>query len=208
MSTSFDVYPSSAEVPTFDVLLVKATSVIRRRLASAGVGLQRRLRFRLVDDLTNGDLGVRGDQPFRWRSSAYAWFFFEGLAGGTDVRIWNVKDGAREEFGCQLRSGNPRAKATEAALQRCLTPGHFWRFRRSAGQSALIALSYGLIAASLAELTGGLLWTGDNAWDFGRFPATAAEFLSFYMQPDRALSVEFRGWAERCWRNIPGEAKT
>jgi len=32
-------------------------------------------------------------------------------------------------------------------------------------------LAYGLIAASLAEITGGFVYSDDGAWDYSYFPA-------------------------------------
>ena len=55
-----------------------------------------------------------------------------------------------------------------------------------------------LIAASLAELTDGLIDSSDAAWDKARLPATADEFLTWYMRPELALEANYATWAARC----------
>lgn len=53
-----------------------------------------------------------------------------------------------------------------------------WQFRRSALQSAVINISYGLISASVAELTGGFLWTDDGAWINKKFRVNLLNFIN------------------------------
>lgn len=57
---------------------------------------------------------------------------------------------------------------------------------------------YGIIAASVAKLTDGLLDSGDDAWDYERFPADAAEFMSWWYDPEQAISEDHRNWATKC----------
>lgn len=56
---------------------------------------------------------------------------------------------------------------------------------------------YGLIAASVAELTEGFIYSGDNAWDYERFPAQANEFFSWYFYPNLAIDPNNQEWATR-----------
>lgn len=80
-----------------------------------------------------------------------------------------------------------------------------WSFRRSIGQPGIIVLSYGLISASVAELTNGILWSDDGAWDYERFPAESKDFFDWYFRPDKALDADKADWAKRCIDGIREE---
>jgi hypothetical protein len=90
------------------------------------------------------------------------------------------------------------SKELAAYIDECLANGYRWYFRRSMGQPALINLAYGYLAASLAELTDGLIFSDDSAWDYERFPCRAAEFFDFYLEPEKAIGSDFRKWSEQC----------
>ena len=71
------------------------------------------------------------------------------------------------------------------------------------GQTAIVNVGYGLIAASLAEITEGFIYSDDQAWDYARFPATAIDFFSWYFHPELALDRNRKDWATRCIKDIP-----
>jgi hypothetical protein len=101
-----------------------------------------------------------------------------------------------------------RASAPEVALsssRRACPSDTSGVFRRSWGLPAIIHLAYGLIAASVAELTEGIITSWDGAWDRERFPATADECLSWYFRPSSALTADNREWAQTCLRALAEE---
>ena len=75
--------------------------------------------------------------------------------------------------------------------------GFYWAFRRSAGQPAVINLSYGLIAAAFAELSNGFVFSDDGAWDYASFPTNANRFLENYFDPQYPVP-EYANWAKEC----------
>jgi hypothetical protein len=58
-------------------------------------------------------------------------------------------------------------------------------------------VTYGLLAASLAELTSGFVISTDGAWDYERMPALPEEFLTWYFRPELALEESKREWSLR-----------
>ncbi|NOR62176.1 MAG: hypothetical protein GQ535_06755 [Rhodobacteraceae bacterium] len=83
----------------------------------------------------------------------------------------------------------------EAILSQAKEVDRKWSFRRSMSQPAIVNLSYGIIAATLAELTEGLIYSGDGAWDFQTLPATGRAFLDSYFQPECSVKHEMQEWA-------------
>ncbi len=76
--------------------------------------------------------------------------------------------------------------------------GRRWTFYRWGSAVAMTNVAYGVLAASVAALTDGILVSDDGAWDCERFPATASEFMSWWYDPEKALSATHRNWARKC----------
>jgi len=121
----------------------------------------------------------------------YAWFTVPPVIGGTDAYFQLATDYWSDE---DIAINPRRAEVADS----CSVYGYRWSLRRSASQPATVNVAYGLIAASLAELTDGLIDSRDGAWDTARLPATAEEFLTWYMRPDMALEPKRAEWAARC----------
>lgn len=121
----------------------------------------------------------------------YAWFIVPPVKGGTDAYFRRaVNYWSDEEIAINPR----RAEVADS----CRRYGYRWSFRRSASQPAAINVAYGLIAATLAELTEGLIDSSDGAWDKARLPATTDDFFTWYMPPELALKADYATWAARC----------
>ena len=90
-------------------------------------------------------------------------------------------------------------------LEKAKSLNRLWNFRRSAGQPGIIALSYGLISASIAKLTNGILWSDDGAWDNQKFPANSSDFFDWYFRLDSATMTNDAEWAKECIESIKEE---
>jgi hypothetical protein len=133
----------------------------------------------------------------RLSEQQYAWFFFDGRSGGTDVNCWPVNE-LYIELWAEEKAEHQRSTLLASYIDECLSIGFFWLINRWMGQPPLINLAYGYLAAALAELTDGLIFLDDSAWDYERFPCRAEEFYDFYFEPEKALKAENREWSERC----------
>ena len=120
--------------------------------------------------------------PFKWQRDEYAWFFIPGVAGGTDVSFWPDTDDDLEAWFEEFETREP-AKLHRELIRSCLVNRYRWNFRRSVGQPGIINFAYGILAASLVELTQGFVDSDDGAWDYKQLPATAEEFYQFYFSP-------------------------
>jgi hypothetical protein len=136
--------------------------------------------------------------------NGYAWFFVDGIPGGTDCYFYKNIPIDIEDRKEELKS-NINAQRYKKKIMKNLEIGYRWIFRRNAGQPAIIALSYGMIAASLASLTDGIIFTDDGAWDYSLFSALPDDFLKWYFKPDLAQKSEGRDFAERCIEHISDE---
>lgn len=196
MSTSFDVLPHKAEVPSFGDVIAQATPRIKQYLARHGIERCPPLRFGGVWKKSEEIQGYTQDSPMRWSEKHTVWFYFDGLDGGTDVHWLPVDELCIEDWADE-KAYRQRSTLLARYIDECLGIGFYWYFRRSAGQPALINLAYGYLAAVLAELTDGLIYSSDSAWDYERFPCRAEEFYDFYFEPELALNAELRQWTAR-----------
>jgi hypothetical protein len=205
LSTTFEVFPKSRKVPSFGELLDLSSKRLNEFLRVHGISQRPEvgvvLRNNQPDDVA---LPVALAAEAAWPDSQYAWFFVPTITGGTDAYFLQVDKDCEEYWEEEIKL-NEFIAARAAMVAECLRPGHHWRFRRSAGQPAIINVAYGLIAASLAELTEGMIHSFDNAWDYKRFPATASEFYSWYFKPEQAIEQSMREWSQRCIRALPSD---
>jgi hypothetical protein len=195
MSTTFDVYPGTRAIPTFQQLLDRSTAELHRFLASIGIDARPLIHVRVQTEGGDEPVPIDLHVPLTWHRESYAWFQVGDIPGGTDAYFWPLDD-LMISYWREMTESTFKGR-TELVLQ-CLDVGHYWNFRRSMGQPAIINIAYGLIAASLAELTHGVVFSDDCAWDWERFPALPNEFLNWYFVPELALSDNFRDWSARC----------
>ena len=212
MSTTFEVIPGASSYVTFGDLISASETNLFKSLSTMGIQREVKLFGELHFD-TIRRVAEPGER-FAWPHDMYAWIGIEGVDGGTDVECGTISLSFNDpsdpmdpwfsltEFEGALGS---EAEAFRETLVQAKERDIKWTFRRSAGQSALTSLSYGVIAATLADLTGGLVASFDCAWDSAAMPNTGSDFLESYMNPSRTISPEFADWAERCIHSIKRE---
>ncbi|HMA35255.1 MAG TPA: hypothetical protein VKY74_12370 [Chloroflexia bacterium] len=212
MSTNIYVFPHTNYIPSFAEFLDVATPKLHGFLAEIGSPQAPRITATLhvatpetEDQLLPLDLAA----PLRWREEEdeYAFFDLRPIPGGTDAYFRIMDSSNYRAWAGEIKS-RPPARQRKDWVKACLAQRYYWRFRRSLGQAAVINVLYGLLAAALAELTDGMLYSADGAWDYDRFPATAAEFSQWYFRPALALEEDSRDWAARCIAMIPEELRT
>lgn len=203
MSTTFEVYPGTARIPTFDQLITLANRHLKDRLQKSDITAQVKMGVALR--CCSGDAVIPHEPNSRlsWDNETYAWFSFPDVAGGTDAYFEAVDDLTREVWEDYVK--DERLPSHRESIHQCLNLGHYWTFRRSAGQPGIVNLAYGLLAGSLAELTSGFVFSDDSAWVWPLLPATGSEFLSRYLVPGGTSDAEAEEWTTKCLEWIPGE---
>jgi hypothetical protein len=202
MSTAFEVFPTTDHIPSFPELLDAATARLREFLRSYGILQPAPLAVTLRRKEPDAPiLPLDPTAPAWWPDDCYAWFQVRGVAGGTDAYAWTFDNLNRECLGYVAAEHPEFAHMTAAALR----VGRYWSFRRSAGQPAIITIAYGMLAGSLAELTGGFVYSDDGAWDYKRLPARPDRFLSTYFRPELNRGWDEYEWAKKCISWLPEE---
>jgi len=204
MSTTFDVYTSTMNIPTFDEILLLSNQYLLEFLVRHGVHSKYTIGVVVRKNKTNDLVEVELAKQATWASDEYAWFVIDGQPGGCDAYVNEI-----DELRCECWEGefklNERAKKIEKQMRECIDVGFFWSFRRSMGQPAIINLLYGLIAAAFGELTKGFVFSDDGAWDYDMFPITADGFLKNYFNSNYS-KPDYADWAKRCIDTIKNMA--
>lgn len=65
----------------------------------------------------------------------------------------------------------------ESEFEKIVKLNNSWTVKRTMWQPVLSNILYGFIAIAIAELTNGLIYSDDGAWDFKETPLKAEEFL-------------------------------
>lgn len=190
MSTTFEVYPTNSYIPKMTELVALANEKLHAFLNPLELTVTPVIQARI------GDTFIDGTSSIQWTAQwevQYAWFFVSPSndGGGSDayyntvdediVEIWEEYEDAGERYTEVLKS---------------LSIGHYWTFRRSAGQPAVINLAYGFLAAALAEMTDGYIFSDDGAWPGP--PIRAAEFEVQYFNPTLANNYADASWYVQC----------
>jgi hypothetical protein len=205
VSTTFDVYPRKVALPSFNELLVLGEKRLHEQLQARYLHNRPVLTMELRQAESHELLDIDRNAAFRWDESAYLWLSFTGHAGGTDVYCDPVDAEEDLDHWAYILAPDNAASVTPADVTAAFPAGVYWSFQRSAGQPALINFAYGILAAALAELTDGLVYSDDSAWDFERFPARAEAMYAWYFVPEKAIDPGYRQWAHSCLDAIARE---
>lgn len=155
MSTTFDVYPRTNQLPSFAAIVDRSTVELHRFLASVGIGARPPVHLRVQRCEDDSHVPFALNAPARWGKDTYAWFMVGEVAGGADAYFDDDQGAIQERWDGGF--DDPRYKRLEPLIRECIATGHRWWFRRSAGQPAIINVAYGLMAASLAAITDGFI---------------------------------------------------
>lgn len=201
MSTTFDVLPRKNYIPTFSEIIELANSYINTYLQNIGIIEPVSILVNLHKKDESNVREIMMHEKVQWDDDSYIWFYLEGKPGGTDVYFWSFDETELDMWKEEI-SNNPRISKYAEDILTSINIGYHWNFRRSAGQPAIINLSYGLIAAALAQLTDGLIYSDDGAWDYSLFPTQVDDFISHYFIPEKATNSDYKEWAETCIKLI------
>ncbi|UQZ36222.1 hypothetical protein C2I18_23480 [Paenibacillus sp. PK3_47] len=192
MSTTFEVYPTSSYVPRITELLALANQKLQNFLQPFELKTAPVISARIGETIvhTNSSTFLNA----QWEEE-YAWFFVNDADGGTDAYYSIVNDLDVEIWTEYQDSGLRYTKVLHA-----LSIGYYWSFRRSSGQPAMINVAYGFLAAAMAELTGGFLFSDDGAWTGD--PSLASEFEGRYFNPAKANNYGDALWYARCLQSL------
>lgn len=201
MSTTFHVIPVETTKITFQQVIDASQRHINYFLSTIGISRKLELQLSRHNLQENKAVDLECNSRFFWKDHEYVWFSIEGMKGGTAAYCHKIEDAERTDDPwwrlTNLAQRNKAIYKIEEKLERAKAFDTRWSLTRYPGKPGIFALSYGLIAAAIAELTDGIIWSDDGAWDHQRFPADSEYFLQWYFRPEKAVSNNNAVWARR-----------
>jgi len=202
MSTVFEVFTTTKDAPSFNDVLSMSNEYLSAELRRHNIDDSYVIDVSIINEKTHKLIPFDKSSPAIWViDDEYAWFTVNEQPGGCDAYVYDFSDYLNFEQWYEDFIDDSQAKVSKAYMQKCFESGFYWAFRCSAGQPAIINLAYGLVAAALTELTNGLIFSDDGAWDYAIFPTSADCFLQSYFNPQYS-NPEYANWAGECISNI------
>lgn len=139
------------------------------------------------------------DDAFFWKATEHAFFTLDKAKGGTDAYCTNISDTL--EYWDTYVEETCGKLVTPAQIAQIKKDNVKWYFARSSGQSAMVNIAYGHLAAAVARLTDGIMHS-KNGWDPHIFPTHADDFLAVYFRPEKTEHPASKKWSEKSMNNL------
>ncbi|CAG7659143.1 hypothetical protein ACFQI7_37485 [Paenibacillus allorhizosphaerae] len=193
MSTSFDVYITSDKLPSYEALIDRANKILESKLHS--IGIKRSFNFDISMRNKEGLIQFELSEPIEISDDNYLWVTVNDIDGGFCIYQHRndqiYKDLWNDEF------NRVQSRKFEDAIRTSLEKEFHWSVVRYMGTDPFYNLAYGFFASAFAELTNGIIFSDDNAWEYSKFPCLPDEFNKFYFNPDSTFEKDHQEWALR-----------
>ena len=204
MSTNFFILPSKIYIPSYKQIIDLANVNTNAFLLNIGIHREIDIQANLQNIKTHKLLNWCPDDKIVHNEGEYVWFYVSGVPGGTDC--WYHKNlPIFEKVWKDELYTNPNAQKHKKIIMENLSIGYQWSFRRSAGQPGIVCLIYGILAAALAELTDGVIYSDDGAWDNSMLPTTFDDFIEKYFNTNFTENKDCIAFANDCIKLIKNE---
>lgn len=161
MSTTFSIFPLIKGFPTFREVLDLSTRKVYRFLKDYQIDFSVKIEVKLLSKANDIEQKIDLDSSAKWKDDFYAWFTVSSVNGGADSYFWELSDEEKEDNLEELLNRDLE-ESRKVLISNCLENKIEWHFRKSAGQLCITAIAYGFIASSFAELTEGIIFSGDG----------------------------------------------
>ncbi|MBL0309410.1 MAG: hypothetical protein IPP77_06990 [Bacteroidetes bacterium] len=201
MSTSFGILPIKMDKHlTFGNVVEAAEKTMNDFLQSYEITTKVTFSIELRDNDENYENKVSPDDKFIWKDTEHAWFTID-----------QVKTGGIEAYCNQLSETldywpeyveEKCGELIDEKLAETIKKYNIkYYVNRSPGQTPLIQIGYGHIAAAIAKMSEGIIYSV-NGWDPSMMPTDADKFAGFYFRPEKTEHEPSRIWSEKCLNKI------
>lgn len=200
MSETFGIIPTKLDKQlTFGNVISVAEKSMNDFLQSCQLDVKVKITAEIRDNDERYENVADLHAAFLWKPSEHAFFTLDKARGGTEAYCTNISD-TLEYWDTYVEETCGKLVAPEQIAQ-IKKNNVKWYFARSAGQSAMINIAYGHLAAAVAKLTDGILHS-KNGWDPQLFPVKADDFLAVYFRPSKTENPASKKWAEKSMNHL------
>ncbi len=211
MSTTIEIIPVETVSITFGNVLETVQKKINTFLSTLNVK-PITIAIKIHDENENYQLSPNLEDQFSWKQNEFIWWTISGTEGGIQVYTDSLKDELIDPDNPwwvfdEMIMNNNSIDDIETLIDKAKQFDTCWYVNRNFGMSAIFYALQGVISATLAELTSGIIWNEDEAWEFDRFPSTSKSFENWYLQEKHATTEEFKTLAKECIEEIVSKFK-
>jgi len=201
MSTTIDIFPVATLDITFGQVLELSQKNVNAFLKSIGINKKVVLEVNLY-----GNYGKKIDfqmtDKFAWKDEydedeekkEYVMFSIKGIVAVAETYLETIyQDGCMDPWWQleEIIKTDKNIKELDVKVDKIKKLNKKWYVRCQWSNPTIMYISCGLISAAIAELTSGILYSYDGAWEIDAFPADSKEFLDFYYRKEKAKSSEY-----------------
>lgn len=150
-----------------------------------------------VNEILDGDLHFTSRNRMVWDKYSEARFSFGDCPGAT-IASYEIMDADNAAIIREDMDDLEYPEDIRRILERVMNSGYYWSFRRNREKAMDNALTYGFLAASLAELTEGVVVSWDYAWDKAATPIYPECIYTLYFRPELCEDPIEASWFKRC----------
>jgi len=195
MSTSLSILPLKIDSKlTFGNVVSIAEQTVNDFLLSYQFNVKVKISVNLHDNDESHVEPITVDEKFTWKENQYSWFMLDKSKNGIEGYC-NVLAETLEYWPNYVEETCGKL-VTPAQVAKIKGFNTKWYIKRTAGQSPLMNIAYGHLAAAVAKLTDGIIYS-QAGWDPAIFPIHADEFIALYFRPEKTNHEASRKWAEK-----------
>lgn len=197
VSTSFEIFPTNSYIPNNEEVILLSQKHLKDYLKKQDIILdikiKNQIRFIKNDILTESELLIRD-------KTKYESFIIDNQ--GQALLFYQAVDDISKEFWEDEIKNNIRAEELEKLINKNIMLGYSWSVKRTMGQPAIVNIYYGYLAIAIAELTNGIIYSDDGAWEYECFPATADNFKEQYLDLSKLKESTIKEFINWCLKSL------
>ncbi len=175
MSKVFEVLPTIKNTPNCNEIVRRATELFMNYLKDNNISKSININIYEVD----GNNIIKNPQLLTMRDKSYTVFNINN-EGEIYVFYFNSGQIDKECWKDEILI-NENAKFLKNELEKNFDVGYYWDIKRTAGQPAIVNLFYGYLAIAIGEVTNGIIYSDDGAWDYSVLPMETNRFKEEYL---------------------------
>ncbi|MCF2674785.1 hypothetical protein [Fusobacterium varium] len=174
MSKTYEVYPTTSYIPTKEEIGKLAEKYLNIFLEKENIKEEYKKKLKVANStLKFSDKSYINRANICMVDTEY------------DIYQLNIKEGNAifvffhnyNDLYIEFLISDLKNEINEKEIYKTIKLGYMWSIKRTAWQPVLANILYGFVAIAIAELTNGLIYSDDGAWNFKEIPLKAEEFL-------------------------------
>jgi len=180
MSMSFEIFPTKAKTPKCDEIIQYSVYLFNDFL--------KKERINQKIEVTTREVSVTNEvnmNPIALTERENHYTVFNLNKEGEVYVFYRELKKLDNDFWSEELQENKNAQSIKEKINGNLTVGYSWNVKRTMGQPAIVSLYYGYLAIAIAELTDGIIYSDDGAWDYSCLPVESNNFKEQYLNLEK-----------------------